>query len=389
MRILVTDGSTRTALAVVRSLGARGHEVIVGERQAPALAHRSRYCSQAIVYPDPETAEAAFVDRLVAEVDRLGVEVLVPIADVAVAATVAARDRFSRRCRIGAPSAVAIEAAANKAETIRLAEQLGVPVPRTWILAAPGDPLPADLSYPTIVKPHRSRVRTDKGWRACIVGRASTPAALRDELQARHPAEFPMLLQEMIPGVGIGVFAACHDGRPVAAFAHRRLREKPPWGGVSVLSESVTPDPRAWEWATRLLGALEWNGVAMVEYKLDAEGVPRFMEINGRFWGSLQLAVDAGVDFPAILLDILDGHPPATPPAYRVGVKNRWLWGDVDSLISAMRGRASEQATVATRARALGAFLKFWEPGLRYESPRLSDLRPFVLETRRWFGGTA
>ena len=66
MRILVTDGSTRTALAVVRSLGARGHEVIVGERQAPALAHRSRYCSQAIVYPDPETAEAAFVDRLVA-----------------------------------------------------------------------------------------------------------------------------------------------------------------------------------------------------------------------------------------------------------------------------------------------------------------------------------
>ena len=40
----------------------------------------------------------------------------------------------------------------------------------------------------------------------------------------------------------------------------------------------------------------------MVEFKLDArDGVAKLMEINGRFWGSLQLAVDAGVDFPAIL----------------------------------------------------------------------------------------
>jgi hypothetical protein len=53
-----------------------------------------------------------------------------------------------------------------------------------------------------------------------------------------------------------------------------------------------------------------------------------------------------------------------------------------------LRGRAGEPVSLATRARAVAAFLKLWEPGLRYESPRLSDFKPFVLETRRWFGGT-
>ena len=76
----------------------------------------------------------------------------------------------------------------------------------------------------------------------------------------------------------------------------------------------------------------------MVEFKQDErDGLPKLMEINGRFWGSLQLAIDAGVDFPALLLQPPDALP-STPLPYRVGVRNRWFWGDVDSLlVSAVR----------------------------------------------------
>ena len=82
-----------------------------------------------------------------------------------------------------------------------------------------------------------------------------------------------------------------------AVFAHRRLREKPPSGGVSVYRESVAPDPSLVARAAALLAGLGWRGVAMVEMKTDARtGTPYLMEVNGRFWGSLQLAVDAGVD---------------------------------------------------------------------------------------------
>ena len=86
--------------------------------------------------------------------------------------------------------------------------------------------------------------------------------------------------------------------RPVAFFAHKRLRERPPWGGVSVLSESAEPDPRLKALARQLLDDACWHGVAMVEFKVAPDGTPYLMEINTRFWGSLQLAIDAGVDFP-------------------------------------------------------------------------------------------
>src|SRR5205085_6819270 len=98
------------------------------------------------------------------------------------------------------------------------------------------------------------------------------------------------------------VFALFDRGALVADFAHRRLREKPPAGGASVLSESAPVDPCLREQVVRLLGSIGWHGVAMVEYKHDLRsGATVLMEVNGRFWGSLQLAVDAGVDFPFLL----------------------------------------------------------------------------------------
>jgi predicted ATP-grasp superfamily ATP-dependent carboligase len=81
----------------------------------------------------------------------------------------------------------------------------------------------------------------------------------------------------------------------------------------------------------------------MVEYKVDERtGTPMLMEINGRFWGSLQLAVDAGVDFPRLLIECAGGKVPAAPPAYTVGTRLRWWWGDVDQLLLRLR-RSSEQ----------------------------------------------
>jgi predicted ATP-grasp superfamily ATP-dependent carboligase len=178
---------------------------------------------------------------------------------------------------------------------------------------------------------------------------------------------------------------ACYDrGRAVALFSHRRLRERPPWGGVSVLSESAPLCPQASASATALLDAIGWHGVAMVEFKRDdRDDTPRLMEINGRFWGSLQLAIDAGVDFPAMLLTLVEGgsFPPQAP--YRLGVRNRWLWGDVDNLILTLTG-SGPAGPRRGRLRAVGDFLAFRGKDLHYENPRRGDLRPFAFESYRW-----
>ncbi|HEX5632505.1 MAG TPA: ATP-grasp domain-containing protein, partial [Gemmatimonadales bacterium] len=202
---------------------------------------------------------------------------------------------------------------------------------------------------------------------------------------------YPLLLQQRIVGPGTGIFLLVWDGETRAVFAHRRLREKPPSGGVSVLSESVAAEPDLVAQSRRLLDAFGWRGVAMVEYKRDAAtGVPYLMEINGRFWGSLQLAVDAGVDFPSLLVDCAQGAPPAAPPAFRVGRRLRWCWGDVDHLLTRLR---HDDATLSLppgspgRGRAVLDFLAAWRPGQRVETFRLDDPRPFVRESLNWLRG--
>ena len=152
-----------------------------------------------------------------------------------------------------------------------------------------------------------------------------------EALAALPPTAYPVLLQSRVRGPGEGLFALRWNGRVIAQFAHRRLREKPPAGGVSVYRESIAIDPALAAAGRRLLDSLNWQGVAMIECKRDVEsGDPVFMELNGRIWGSLQLAIDAGIDFPALLAACALGASVPPTNGYRLGVRSRWFWGDVD-----------------------------------------------------------
>jgi len=170
----------------------------------------------------------------------------------------------------------------------------------------------------------------------------------------------------------------------LATFAHRRLREKPPSGGVSVLAEAVVLEPALEAAALALLAELNWEGVAMVECKRDEAngGRPVLMEINGRFWGSLQLAIDAGVNFPALLAACAGGTVPTPVRRWRIGTRLRWSWGDRDHLL--IVGRA------AWRCGGLVALVRVWWAwrstigAARAEVLRRDDPWPGLLEGWRW-----
>ncbi len=384
MKVVVTDGNNRAALAVTRSLGRLGHQVVVGERRAPALAQTSRYCAGRFTYPDPVSEPDAFAERVLETVRRERADVVVPMADVTTFSLLRRRAELEAICRLPLAPTPTIERAGDKADIVETARTLGVPVPQTVRIDAAGPVPPLPFPYPVVVKPHRSRVLTAGGWKSTAVGYAADAAALAQQLARRPAHEFPLLIQERIAGPGVGVFACYDRGRAVALFSHRRLRERPPWGGVSVLSESAPLCPQASASATALLDAIGWHGVAMVEFKRDdRDDTPRLMEINGRFWGSLQLAIDAGVDFPAMLLTLVEGgsFPPQAP--YRLGVRNRWLWGDVDNLILTLTG-SGPAGPRRGRLRAVGDFLACRGKDLHYENPRRGDLRPFAFESYRW-----
>src|SRR6266516_3140513 len=212
-----------------------------------------------------------------------------------------------------------------------------------------------------------------------------TAPSCRAVLAGLRDGAFPVLLQRRVQGPGEGLFGLRWDGRMVATFAHRRLREKPPEGGVSVYRESIAPPAELVAAGAKLLALLGWQGVAMVECKRDlATGRYVFMEVNGRLWGSLQLAIDAGVDFPALLVACALGSHVPSVGSYRVGVRSRWFWGDVDHLYLRLRhgngvGRAGE--AWGGRLAAIRDFLRFRPGRDREEIWRWRDPIPFVVET--------
>jgi len=146
--------------------------------------------------------------------------------------------------------------------------------------------------------------------------------------------------------------------------------------------ESIALDEALESSGVRLLDALDLRGVAMVECKREVgTGRPVVMEANGRFWGSLQLAIDAGVDFPELLVRCAAGEHVPTFREYRLGVRSRWFWGDVDHLSLRLRDVRHRGGS------RLRAFLDFFRvrPGRdRSEIARWRDPAPFLVETLQW-----
>lgn len=386
--ILVTDGEQRSALAVVRALGRRGHQVHVASHEKRPLAGASRHAAGTWQVPDPLADPSGYVAAIDELVTRLAPGIILPITEAALRALLPERDRWPE-VTIPWPGADRFAAISDKATVLRAAGELGLVVPKQWEVTTPTDPLPTldPGEYPVVVKPHAS---VGRGSTIKLgVAHAEDAGALHLALRQLPAAAWPVLVQERVVGDGLGVFLLRWEGRTVAAFAHRRIREKPPSGGVSVCAESVALDPALRRQAERLLDRFDWNGVAMVEFKEDrATGTPVLMEVNGRFWGSLQLAVDAGVDFPSLLVACACGSPPSEPPTWRTGVRTRWWWGDLDHLVA--RIRHSRQALhlppeAPSRGRAVLDFLAGTLGAGRNEILRFDDPMPAVRETIQWW----
>jgi hypothetical protein len=159
-------------------------------------------------------------------------------------------------------------------------------------------------------------------------------------------------------------------------FAHRRLRDVRPTGSGSALRESALPSPELREASLALLKAVGWHGVAMVEYRMRADGTPVFLEINGRFWHSLALAVNAGVDFPLALARLAEHGDIDTLPPGRSGVRCRWLLGDARHLAAVWRGAPAGYPGVFPSR--FGTLLDELvpSPGMTHDNFELSDPLP-------------
>jgi predicted ATP-grasp superfamily ATP-dependent carboligase len=245
----------------------------------------------------------------------------------------------------------------------------------------------ADWGWPIVLKPQTShKLVHERGIDSFQVTYAESPEDLRREF-ARLEGRCGVLLQRYCRGVGQGVELLMSRGRPLAAFQHRRRRELPLSGGASSYRESVPLDPELYGHAGRLLAALEWTGLAMVEFKVGDEGA-ELMEINGRVWGSLPLAVACGMDFPRLLAQLcLEGEESVTPRLagdYTIGLHCRDLGRDL-LWIAAVLGRKQRYGFLPPppRRRAVRALLGILDPRRRMDLLTADDPLPGLLELPR------
>jgi predicted ATP-grasp superfamily ATP-dependent carboligase len=277
MKVFVTDADQKHALAAVRALGREKVIVHVGATSSSALAFFSRHCSRKLVYPDPGIREKEFVECLITYAQREGIDVLLPISYSANVIVSKYKGTISKYMKVAISDYEQMLTAANKAKSMAFAESVGIKVPKVY------HHLEEIERYPVVVKG--------------IKGSGNVTYVNSPEGLAGLDLE-EMVIQEYIPGQGYGFYGLFHHGEPRAIFMHRRRREFPVTGGASTAAESYY-DERLKEQGVHLLSALQWHGVAMVEMKLDQRnGDYKLMEINPKFWGSLDLSIQAGVNFP-------------------------------------------------------------------------------------------
>lgn len=355
-RVLVLDGQTNQALACVRSLGRAGYSVFTASDRRRPLAAWSRFCRGSVRLAG-ETREGCAALREWAT--QHGIATVLPITERACLLLNLERAAWEHAgITVGcAPDDVLVRAF-DKARTLRLAREAGVATPVTHMPESLAECATAAqaVGFPCVVKPRFSNFWDGNRFVPTPMPRyANNPEELATIVSAyEHTGQWP-LVQAFVPGRGRGVFALCDHGQAVAWFAHERLRDIRPSGSGSALRRSIPLKARLRDPATRLLSALEWHGPAMVEFRDDGRSAPVLMEVNGRFWGSLQLAISAGVDFPRLWAAIL-AHQHVEPCLdYASGVTVRWLWGDVKRLLYVVAGRPRGYP---------GSFPTLWE-GLR------------------------
>lgn len=336
--VLVLGDNDRAGLTTVRSLGRIGLAVHLVAFEPRSITRRSCYVHRAYDLGQPLAEPERFAERVLDLVRRRRFDLAVPTSDKALLPLMPRREELETHTRFAAPDQTGFEATYFKHITVAIARRLAIPVPQTQVLRGPHELHQLrPQSFPLVLKPTCGvRLGASKKNEVRMVRSES-------ELVQRLPgmlARCPVLVQEFCPGHGVGLNVLANRGEVIAAFQHRRVHE-PLDGGASSYRVSVPLSIELLDAARRFCRELAWTGPAMLEFKQDpATGSTILMEVNGRLWGSLALAVQAGVDFPRLLYDLL-AKGRATPTFdYRVPCYVRHTTADADWLATILRKRS-------------------------------------------------
>ncbi|WP_128476662.1 carboxylate--amine ligase [Halorussus pelagicus] len=378
--VLVPTGVAPYSYPCLRSLSRRGVRTIAASEHDRVPVFASRFCDETPRLPSPDHDLLAYKDALLGLAAREDVQCVIPIREYDAYLLSRYREEFAERAAVEVPPMDALERVHDRVKLAETAEAAGVPVPETRSLDDVDDwtgdhiiksryNLLADRYVDTHAPDdceevnHVTHVRPDE-------------EPDRDELVAEM--NHVPIVQEFVPSSDEYMFAALYDeGDPVATFQHRQIRGNSYTGGGGVYRESMY-DPDLEAVARDLLGALDWHGLACIEYMEHEEtGEYYLTEINPRMWQSLPSTVRAGADFPLYYWLQSQGRQADIDPDYELGVGSHLLYGELGYLTSVLNDESPyvERPGLGETAWEIGESV-VRQP--RFDFLRLDDPRPFV-----------
>lgn len=348
LKILLTEGERRSSLAVLRSLARDGHEVFVASASRLAQGSYSRFAGGTVRHV-PYSRDSQLVRHALFEaIEKQAIDVIFPAHIYSTWLASEHLESFLSRVGLAVPSLSALRLVTDKWELCRLARGLSIEVPKTACPANKDElrQAAADLNFPCVLKMRR-------GFGALGMKVIETPQDLLS-LYERNPdylvrAEESYsfnepsqpIVQEFVRGETHDACLLFNHGKLRAALTQWRIRMYPDRGGRGILNET-TWRPELIESSSRLLQEIGWHGLAQVEYRIDeATGRPFLVDVNPRVWGMIDVAIQAGLNFPDLTCRVALGEDVPFTSEYTIG--KRYQMGFPYSWISALQSETRVQ----------------------------------------------
>lgn len=384
--VLVLGEDTRSFLSVIRSLGKSGYRVhvVCYDQASPAL--KSKYIHTVQYYNYQAYSQEEWLENVIALIERYKFDLVVPCDERAIYPLWSSKHKIPLNTRLAIANQEALDVLFDKWKTKKVAIECGVPVANGKVISI------SETSYSElqqffgdtfVIKPLQSFEQSKLSERQKV---AIVSSEVEFATYIKHTKEGKLfLIEEFFSGKGEGLSVLSIEGEVYAAYAHGRVAE-PKSGGGSSYRKSIPIDAELLVATRALCARTKLTGVAMFEFRRNLNTNRWILvEVNARFWGSLPLAVYAGVDFPSIYADYLvRGVKPVHPIlTYNEKAYARALIPDIYEIKRELETNRIEaggaKALTRTSIRLL-QILKAFTPSETIDSFSFNDQKPFYSE---------
>jgi predicted ATP-grasp superfamily ATP-dependent carboligase len=327
--VLLTDSSYKHTYAALRALKMKNLKVGIICNSRLSISYLSRYVDKRFMvecnisaHPDENTIYN-FKEEVLAILKKNKISVIIPVGNISYYVFSKYENEISKYTKIVVAEKNIMSVAQNKYSTFLLAKSKNIPIPRTFFPADFEDLINISnkIIFPCVIK----RTNFDESGVLYCNNKEEYIKNINSNFKGPFKCDItPPIIQEYIQGEAYGFFALFNQGKCLHYFMHKRIHEYPVTGGPSSLAESIY-DENLFILGKKILETFNWHGLAMVEFKKDVrDNQYKLIEINPKLWGSLELSLTAGINFP-YLTYLLALNQISEESDYRREVFFRWV----------------------------------------------------------------